>query len=224
MHPVAYHRGVIDRLLPRRRRPVLAVVAACSALGLSACGLQPAATAAKVDDTVITVSDVDSWVDDYAEHAGMGQLSDTAAAEATTRILGQRVQAAVFEELAAELDITVTEAEINQEVGQFRSQINQMPEQQYQGWVTENYVTRDTLSEVLRTEVLAMRIGEELQDGADLVRVFEEHGIDVTVNPRFGTWDPESGLDPSGGALVDLSGAGEEGAGEAGDELPPANP
>lgn len=186
---------------------------------------------------MIPVSEIESYVEDYAEESGNDQLSGDRAAEVTRSLVERRVTMELFNQVAAELDVTVSDAEYAEALNTARSAVNSMPPEQYQQIVQQDLITKDTLADsirwlTLRDALVQELVGEEQpenQEQADqmqgefnqqLSRAAERAGADVRINPRFGSWDPDSSsLNASDGALVDLSTTNQ---GEQ--ELPPVSP
>lgn len=185
--------------------------------------MQPGGTAAEVGDTVITVGDIESLVRDYAEESGTPNLPGDQAAQVTRSLVERRVNMALFEQVAAELDVTVPEAELAEALRTAKSAVNGMPPEQYTQVVQQDLITKDTLADsirwlTLRDALVVELLGEEqpeTQEQADRMqsefneavsKAARSAGADVRINPRFGSWDGESStLSADGSALVDLS-------------------
>lgn len=216
---------MIDSVLSRPRRLVVSLVLATGLGGavLTGCGLQPGGTAAEVGDTVITVADIEGYVQDYATESGTDNLPSDQAAQVTRSLVERRVTMELFEQVAADLDVTVPDAELAEAVRTARSAVNDMPPEQYQQVVQQDLITKDTLDDsirwlTLRDALVAELLGEEQpEDQEQAARMQAEFNnklseaaadadAEVEVNPRFGSWDGASStLNADGSALVDLS-------------------
>lgn len=204
-------------------------------VGVSGCGLQSAGMAAQVGDTVITVGQIEDQVRDYAEESG-ANLSGDEAARVTRALLERQIAMELYDQVAAELDVTVSESEVADALRTARREVNRLSEEQYQQVVRQNFLTKAMLEDTVRwlvvrealvTEIVGSEEPESQEQADELQTQFTKEltaaavraGADVRVNPRFGSWDDESGtLRADGNALVDLSDD------QSRQELPPVLP
>lgn len=215
---------MIDSVLSRPRRLVVSLVLAAGIGGAgTGCGLQAGGTAAEVGDTVITVDEVEGYVQDFAEETGTDNLSTEQAGQVTRSLVERRVTMELFEQVANDLGVTVPEAEQADALRSARSAINEMPPEQYQQVVQQDLITKDTLEDsirwlTLRDALVTELVGDqqpETQEQATqmqaefneaLARAAEDAGATVEVNPRFGSWDGASStLSTDGSALVEFA-------------------
>lgn len=172
---------------------------------------------------MITVGEIEGYVQDYARESGADTLPSDQAAQVTRSLVERRVTMELFEQVAAELEVTVPDAELADAIRTARSAVNGMPPEQYQQVVQQDFITKDTLDDsirwlTLRDALVAELLGEEQPETQEqatkmqaefnkkLSEAAASAGAEVRVNPRFGSWDGASStLSADGSSLVDLS-------------------
>ncbi len=203
-----------------------AVLAAVAALALTGCGQVRTGAAATIGDETIPLERVESVTQSLVE-AGGGQVDQGEALRAT---LGRMIFSEILERAAQRQGVEVSQRNVSAK----RKQIEQIvggPERIREALVRENVapnyadqVFRDLATSDALSEKLVPGNGEQV--GAERNQRFNEllvqvsKDADVTVNPRFGRWDEETGTITglvSGGLAQSLT----EPQPAPGSELPP---
>jgi hypothetical protein len=162
-----------DARTGRTVKALIATTLLAGGIALGGCASSPA-NAAVVDGTEISRETFTADVE------GAGQVSQLTP----DQVLSVLVQAAVAERLAAEEDITITDAEREQQLN---------PE------VLAVTDARHFVMELADVQIVAGELGEE--QFTEALR-----SADVRVNPRYGSWDPQRvSVNPDGGALAQLT-------------------
>jgi hypothetical protein len=190
----------------------LLLVGLLSACGISAGGAGQAADVGSTQLPVQTVLDHSQQIADLSSQGTSSQALDTTAVN--------RVQVAVWVEqqltvkLAAELGVSVSDAEVDRFLNQVAIQNGTTREAFAKQFAVQpgTWVAPKALDDYARTYLLQQSIGEKLvptgtagQRSAalnkELSRIAAVEG--VTVSPRFGSWDPATARVT--GAADDLS-------------------
>ena len=177
-----------------RRRRVFAVAASalCFAV-LAGCGTIKAGSAAIVGDeqlSQVDVTDVAEEVD--AELAAAGLELAIPANEVPLYIVASWVDATLVEELASDEGVTVTPGELDAFLADF-------DEAQRAQLVADRALPPSQLDRAVRAFLMQQKLAAQLAPGAGpeeqtaalrdaMSETAEELG--VSVNPRFGSWDP----------------------------------
>ncbi|WP_432057482.1 SurA N-terminal domain-containing protein [Streptomyces sp. bgisy022] len=208
----------------RRRRTALLFTAALVAAAplLTACGndAHPGA-AAVVGGQRITVAQLEERVDQIRE-AQRAAVPDEAQYEQavartgslTRDTLNGMVLDRVLERAAEDAGVTVSDREVQQLRFDLQEQAGGA-EALEAAWLQQYGIPPQRLDDNLRLQVTAQKLAESL--GTDTSRpefwqALSEAGkeLDVDLNPRYGSWDPEksSRVDATTPWLRDVTGAG----------------
>ena len=182
-------------------KKVLIVAVAALAVVLSGCAQVGAA--ATVGGTRISQATVQASVDAIlAERAGI----DTSQMQLETGETLNRSQlrfhlfGTLLREVGAELKITVTKAEIDTQRAAILQQVggaDQLPIALVTAGIAAQdldlYIEAITFSDKISNLIATSGVPEE-QIGAEIQRLITAKAkeVGVTVNPRYGTWDPET--------------------------------
>ncbi|MDP9417425.1 MAG: SurA N-terminal domain-containing protein [Actinomycetota bacterium] len=207
----------------RRSRSLAAGLAVLAGLTLSGCGQVRTGTAATVDGEVIPMEVVQRTTQSLVD-AGGAQVNVGEAQRAT---LGRMIFSRLLARVAHQQGVEVSQGEIaakREEVEQFLGGPDQVRQALIQENVPPSYadeVFRDlTVSDAI-SQKLVPGEGEQVRAERDqrfselLIKTSKE--ADIAVNPRFGTWDEQTGMiagQVSGGlakSLQELESEGSEG-------------
>jgi hypothetical protein len=182
-------------------KKILTIVVASIAVVLTGCAQVGAA--ATVGDTRISQATVQGSVDAIlAERVG----ADTSQMQIETGETLNRSQllfhllGALFREVGAELEITVTKAEIDTQRAGILQQVggaDQLPIALVAAGIAakdlDSYIEARTFSDKISNLLAASGVAEE-QIGLEIQRLIiaKAKELGVNVNPRYGTWDPET--------------------------------
>jgi hypothetical protein len=185
-----------------------------AALGLAGCGDSRLGAAAVVNGRVSTVDELQQDTRDYVR---LVPGADTAAAQVA--ILQRVVITEVLEEVARQNGVHVRPGRIAAERDQLfasfdgrRGLVRTLANSQQQPTVLPPGDVEDWVKDRLLFNAIAEKIGGGPLNTAEpeSQRVLEEvqnqlteagRSLDIEINPRYGTWDPTSGIAPlvSGG-------------------------
>lgn len=191
----------------RRVSVVLAAVAAVAAL--TACDPNQVGTAASVEGERLSIDELQDQVMDVVESRNEaieahdltlpvldpgGDLS-----EMQQQVLNRWITRQLFDNIAADLQIEVSEEDIDNFLDEFSSQF---PEGDMTSFLAENGYTEDTLRGEVRVALISQHMTEDAGGEAEAQEMFTEatEALNVDVNPRYGTW-AEEGLTPSSGSV-----------------------
>ena len=183
-------------------KKILALIAAVSLVSLTACG--QANTAATLGDITITQEEVQTTV---AEMLAAREGVDTTQMQLETGATLNRSQlrfkiiTTVFEEIAKELKIKLTTAEIT------KASTGLVTQSGGAEALAKNLVAAQIAESNFTTYVRAILISDKLSSAlaasgvaeADVANKISElvaakaKELDIKVNPRYGTWDNEQG-------------------------------
>jgi hypothetical protein len=150
-------------LAPRLRR---AAVAGLAVAALAGCSNASPSVVAYVGDEQISQSQLEQAVDGLSSTLQEGQTVSTEA------VVNAMIQGAVAEQIAAEQDIALTDAERDAVLAQSElAALTKVPQ------------AREVVYDLADTQIVASTLGEE----AFLAELAER---DVTLNPRYGVLDP----------------------------------
>lgn len=190
-----------------RRRAAAAVLAAATAASLAGCTTDRLGTAAIVEGEAISTAEVQDLSREYdavvpGQPPGRVQLS----------VLQQLVVDRVFAAMARDLDVHVRAGRVSREldalveqVGGRKALVRALATQQRQ------VVPPSQLESWMRDRLLFDAIARRIAGTAEATEAsFEQANreltkyaasMDIEVNPRYGTWNPDSGIAPlvSGG-------------------------
>ncbi|NED99674.1 SurA N-terminal domain-containing protein [Phytoactinopolyspora halotolerans] len=185
-----------------------AVVAAASLV--AACDPDQVGAAAIVDDDRLTVDElqdeVTDTIDTHNEVAAQYELDVPPlpaeggdVTELQNTVLGRWIENRMFDAVAAEQDIDVSEADVDDFLAEWSQQFEN-------GDFSPFYAQENFTPESLRAEVRKTLIYQELTgsdgDQAAAQQVINEvmEQLEIDVNPRYGTWT-ETGLSPESGSV-----------------------
>ncbi|WP_164465312.1 SurA N-terminal domain-containing protein [Phytoactinopolyspora halophila] len=184
---------------------VAAVVAA-----LAACDPAQVGAAATVDGERLSVSGLQEQVDEVIEVRNaaieehdlplqpLGAGDDTA--EIQQELLSRWVINRLYEDLAAESGIEITEADVDDFLEQFAEQF---PDGDMTAFLAEQSFTE----ELLRTEARTALISQEItsaEGGQQAAQEMLQSAVaekDIEINPRYGEWTAEQGFVPESGSV-----------------------
>lgn len=209
---------------PRRDRRARGLAAAGAALlavlaagGLSACGPEQVGTAAVVGDERIRVDQLQDQTQEL-----LAAVPGTDPGQAQTSILQSMILSDVIAEAAGDLDVAVSRGEAAAQRDQLLAQVRQQAQDKdkparvlaaEQLAQQQIYVAPSELDAWVRDQLLLREISaaaaeglpagsQEAADATTKALVAASRRLDVDVNPRYGRWNPEQGLEASvGGGL-----------------------
>ncbi|MGX1131183.1 outer membrane murein-binding lipoprotein Lpp/regulator of replication initiation timing [Streptomyces glaucescens] len=190
--------------MPGRRRTALLLSAAIAAAPLlTACGndARPGA-AAVVGDQRITVAQLENRVDEVRSAQRAAVTDDAQYAQAiaksgslTRDTLHGMVLDRVLHRAAQDAGITVTRKEIQEMRSGLEQQVGGSRALQT-AWLQQYSVAPERLDENLRLQLEAQKLAAKLGTDTSQPAFWEalskaSADLDVTVNPRYGSWDVE---------------------------------
>ncbi|RZS87360.1 peptidyl-prolyl cis-trans isomerase SurA [Motilibacter rhizosphaerae] len=186
------------------------------ALGAAGCDPSRPGAAAVVGGTRISAASISRQVSDLeAESPG------ATGSDAVQKTLEYAVQRVLFEQVAARQHpaVTVSQGDLDALRAQAVAQLG--GEQQLQQTLLQQDVPRSGTDDYLRLVVLSQKVGAVLVPGgaevadqrdAAISKALQEQAVrsGIHVSPRFGRWDPRSGIVPlaSGGLATPAAGSG----------------
>lgn len=180
---------------PRRRRILPVVGIASVALALSACGATNAGAAATFGDDRITVSELQEQVTAVLE--AQGQPATAADAAITNTALGRMLTMELVDILAQRQGIEVSQGQLDEITLQYVAQNG--GQEAFDAMLVQQGIVPSQAQDVIRLQVQAQELGVVLDpngsaesQGMAVREAVVELGdeLDVTVNPRYGTWNP----------------------------------
>jgi len=181
--------------LPRRRTRLIAATVGIGlgTLLLSACQGTPGA-AATVGDTVITEQQLASDVAELTSDPNAGATE--ASSTMVSSLLSRLVTVALIDQLAAQHGVAVTDGEIAAQLAAYQQQAGSK-DAVYQVFAQQG-IPASQVGAMVRLSVLATKLGpvlkpegtadEQTQAIVEALAALSDQE-DVTVNPRWGTWD-----------------------------------
>jgi hypothetical protein len=180
--------------LPNVRAPLgLLLVTAASILALTACGPIKAGSAATVGDESLAESTVATTSEEVdAVIADAGATAALPPDQVNQRIVAQWVDGQIVGALAAAQDVAVTDGDIDRFLEQF-------DEKARVDITSQAAIPPSQLDFAARTALLRNELAKKLApDGTadeqsvalNKALVLTAKGLGVSVNPRFGTWNP----------------------------------
>lgn len=187
---------------PRRKSALVGVVALLAGLALSGCGPKEIGAAAIVDGDPIRVQQLQDATTGYLAVVPRADRGD-----AQLRILERMILSRVIDRAARREDVSVSAGEVAAERQQILSSVGgrtrlvqALAEQQPPTVLAPSYLDRWTRDRLLFGK-LAEKLGggqdptsAEAGEAAGNALVSSAKAMKVRVNPRYGTWNPEQGL------------------------------
>lgn len=194
-----------------RRRTAVSIAAAAllaASPALTACGSGPAhpGAAAVIGDSKITVSTLQSQVNEVrSAQAKSPQAAQSAAnsAKLSSQTLSMLVQNEVIDRAAADAGVTVSDNEVQQAHAQALQQAGGSEAQLEGALLTQYNIVPSGIDAFLRTNVevgkliqsLGFQPGSDNGNSAVLAAITKTaKSIGVHVNPRYGTWDAKKAV------------------------------
>jgi hypothetical protein len=200
--------------LSRPRRTAVALVAAgLAAAALAGCSPDKVGSAAVIGDRTVSTDELQSAARDYLKI-----VPDADAGEAQRAILQRMIVSAVIDEAAEEAGVSVSAGRIaadrdealdsvggKKELVQALAQSQQptvLPPGMIDRWVEDRLLFNKMAEEIAGRPVASQdaAVQEALQQvNQNLSDVSKR--IDIEISPRYGTWNPDRGIEPlvSGG-------------------------
>ena len=197
-------------------KKILALIAAVSLATLTACG--NANTAATLGDLTITQSQLQTTVNTILkerESVDTAQMQLETGASLNRSQLRFAIITTVFDEIAQELKLTVTKTEIATTKAQLIDQSG--GQEAFASNLVAAQIASSNFDRYVRAIIISDKISQALKDSgvadadvsAKISQLVTAKGkqLNITVNPRYGVWDQESGdivaKDSAGSAVQD---------------------
>jgi hypothetical protein len=191
------------------RRVLVAAAAAATAVALTACEPDQVGTAVTAGGDRLSVSELQARVlavvdlrneaiEEY--ELGIPPLNPGGdLAEIQQSELERWVASHLFESVAADLDIDVSEAEVDAFLDQLATQF---PEGDITPFLAEQNFTEDSVRAAVRIQLINDQLVEAANGEAEAQQAVASaiEQLDVEVNPRYGTWT-EAGLSAESGSV-----------------------
>ncbi len=181
-------------------RVVLPVALVLALGGLSGCRTSQLGAAAIVGNQRITVSEIQGTLDKVRDQRVQYGLDTDLGPDAARGEVERRVLDLVFERAAADMGLTVTQADVEKtKASEERS------DEEIAQLAAQNNVSMDNLDELYRRFTLERAISDAIEKqfpGADEKTLNDEFSkrliqtaseMDIRINPRYGTFDPTVG-------------------------------
>lgn len=185
-------------------RLVLVAVAGASVLTLSGCG-QTGNVAARIDDTVVSTSDVDfltriqcDSLDKSAENPAEGAqpVQTIPTAQIRTGMVNTLIQAEINRRLAEEEELTYDKATLRSVMQQFESVVDQAPEEdrdRFRAFVEDVYRGQLQVYTLAEKNLAEAGINNPVQEQVDQavagIQGKFRLSLDIEINPRYGPND-----------------------------------
>ena len=208
-------RLALSTILEHVVKKILSLIAVLSLATLTACG--QANSAVTLGDITITQTEFQKTVDTLlAEREGVdiSQMQLQSGGDLNRSQLRFMIITTIFDEIAKELKLEVTKTEITTTSQELISQsggeealATNLVSAQIASTNFDRYVRAIIISDKISAALQASGISEE-EVGTRLSELVTAKGkeIGITVNPRYGTWDHESGdiiaTDSANGAVT----------------------
>lgn len=183
-------------------KKIIALIAALSLFSLTACG--QGNYAATLGEITISQKDLQSKVDEVLkarEGVDTTQMQLQTGGELNRGILGFEIITTIFEEIAKELKLEITTAEITkasasliQDNGGTESFANNLVAASMAESTFPDYVRAILVSDKLSTALQASGIAEaDVSAKISELVTAKAKELKITVNPRYGKWDDATG-------------------------------
>lgn len=193
-------------------KKILALIGALSLAGLTACG--SINSAATLGDITITQKDLQTTVDQLlVERAAIdsSQMQLENGATLNRSQLRFKIVTTIFDEIAKELKIQLTDSEITisrerliAQSGGVEALPNNLVAAQIASFNFDQYIRASLISTKINQALIASGVPQESL-GARISELINAKAkqLEVTVNPRYGSWDYAVG------DIVDIDSAGD---------------
>lgn len=196
-------------------KKILALIGALSLVGLTACG--SVNSAATLGDITITQEELQSTVDQLlTERAAVdtSQMQLESGATLNRSQLRFKVITTIFDEIAKELKINLTDSEITTSKATLIAQSGgeavlpgNLVAAQIASSNFDQYIRANLISNKLNEALLATGVAEvDLNSRISQLVTAKAKELKVSINPRYGTWDTEVGdiveIDSAGDAVT----------------------
>jgi hypothetical protein len=195
-------------------KKILALIGTLSLVGLTACG--SVNSAATLGDITITQEELQTSVDQLlTERAAVdtSQMQLESGATLNRSQLRFQVVTTIFEEIAKELKINLTDSEITanratliaQSGGEAALPTN-LVAAQIASSNFDQYIRTSLISNKINEALLATGVAEaDLNMRISQLVAAKAKQLEISINPRYGTWDQEAGdiveIDSAGDAI-----------------------
>jgi hypothetical protein len=182
------------RTSPVRTTIAIAAAALAAAVALTGCANQQAGSAATLGDSRITETTVSDQVQDIL--AAKGQPVTSVDATLPSEVLRRIITTELVDRVAADNGIVITQGQIDEQYANYEGQTGDQAA--VEKLFIEQGIAPSQIESILRLNLQAQAIGialdpqgsAEQQGQAVLDAVVKKSDeLDVTVSPRFGTWD-----------------------------------
>jgi hypothetical protein len=196
-------------------KKILALIGALSLVGLTACG--SINSAATLGDITITQEELQTSVDQLlTERAAVdtSQMQLESGAILNRSQLRFQVITTIFDEIAKELKINLTDSEITASRANLIAQsggeavlASNLVAAQIASSNFDRYIRANLISNKLNEALLATGVDEaELNARISQLINAKAKQLEISINPRYGTWDAEIGdiveIDSAGDAVT----------------------
>lgn len=196
-------------------KKILALIGALSLVGLTACG--SVNSAATLGDITITQEQLQTSVDQLlTERAAVdtSQMQLESGATLNRSQLRFQVITTIFDEIAKELKINLTDSEITASRANLITQSGgeaALPSNLVAAQIAtsnfDRYIRANLISNKLNEALLATGVAEtELNARISQLINAKAKQLEISINPRYGTWDAEVGdiveIDSAGDAVT----------------------
>ena len=196
-------------------KKILTLIGALSLMGLTACG--SINSAATLGDITITQEDLQTSVDQLlTERAAVdtSQMQLESGAILNRSQLRFQVITTIFDEIAKELKINLTDSEITASRANLIAQsggeavlASNLVAAQIASSNFDRYIRANLISNKLNEALIATGVAEaELNARISQLINAKAKQLEISINPRYGTWDAEIGdiveIDSAGDAVT----------------------
>jgi len=196
-------------------KKILALIGALSLVGLTACG--SINSAATLGDITITQEELQTSIDQLlTERAAVdtSQMQLESGAILNRSQLRFQVITTIFDEIAKELKINLTDSEITASRANLIAQsggeavlASNLVAAQIASSNFDRYIRANLISNKLNEALLATGVAEaELNARISQLINAKAKQLEISINPRYGTWDAEIGdiveIDSAGDAVT----------------------
>ena len=182
-------------------KKIVALVGIVAALGLTSCaGPNTAATVGKITITQSEVQDSINEMLTARQAVDTSQMTLQNGSDLNSAELRFKIIVVIFDQIAKELKINITNSELTTMRNKLLSQIGgeanlasnlvaaQIPASEFDTYIRA-IVTSAKLTEALKATGVA---DADLDSKLSQLIIAKAKEMKVVVNPRYGTWDPES--------------------------------